>query len=113
MEEARWEDWTMKGACILLAATAVIGSAAPSVADPDYPPGCGTRDLCAAVVAVGWEGADGRAPELLLSSAHGRAALRGPFPVLAAGDGRLHVCLRHDPFGDPEVTCLLVPARRW
>jgi hypothetical protein len=103
----------MKGTCILLAAVATLGPAPPSVANDWYPTSCGTLDLCAEVVGVGWERPEDGASALVLSTALGPAAVREPFRVLDAGDGHLHLCMRYDAFGDLEVTCMLVPRRHW
>ena len=81
---------------------------------PDwYPSRCGTIDYCATVANVTWiPTVEGNPPQMLISSVHGNAIVRNGFAVLESADGRIHVCMRYDPFGDLEVTCLLVPSSR-
>ena len=49
--------------------------------------------------------------QLMVTSVHGTAAVERIFPVRQSRDRRMHVCMRFDPFGGLEVTCLLVPAQ--
>ena len=93
-----------------LSAVAVISSL---LARPDwYPPQCATFDQCSTVDNVTWVPAEaGSSPQLLISSVHGKAVVRNKFVVLQSEDERIHVCMRYDPFGSLEVTCLLVPSR--
>jgi hypothetical protein len=44
-------------------------------------------------------------------SRYGDAIVTKTIPVLVSGDSRTHVCMRYDPFGSLEVTCLMVPSR--
>jgi hypothetical protein len=91
-----------------LSAVAVIATLAEN---PDwYPRQCGTIDYCAAVGNVTWMPAtEGNPPRMLIASVHGSAIVRNGFTVMVSADARIHVCMRFDPFGDLEVTCLLVP----
>jgi hypothetical protein len=93
-----------------LTAVAMISSLS---ATPDwYPPQCVTIDQCATVDNVKWVPAvAGGSPQLLISSVHGNAVVRNKFAVLQSEDERIHVCMRYDPFGALEVTCLLLPSR--
>ena len=77
-----------------------------------YPKDCIVTDYCAAVENVAWSVlASEAAPQLIITSGNGRAVVQRNFPVHDSKDGRLHVCMRYDSFGDLEVTCLLVPTR--
>lgn len=77
-----------------------------------YPDACVAVDLCAPVDNVSWQTpADGSTLQLFISSPHGKAFVPKNFPVERSKDERIHVCMRYDPFGDLEVTCLLVPDR--
>ena len=76
-----------------------------------YPQACGSTDYCAPVEHVDFAVlVGGRAPRLIVSSIHGSAFILRPFPVRESGDRRVHVCMRYDPFGSLEVTCLIVPS---
>jgi hypothetical protein len=49
----------------------------------------------------------------MIASRYGQAAVHTNFPVHESKDGLTHVCMRYDPFGALEVTCLMVPMRRF
>jgi hypothetical protein len=53
--------------------------------------------------------AGGGLPQLVVTSKHGKAFLPRDHPVRQSQDGRMHVCMRHDPFGEMEVICFFVP----
>jgi hypothetical protein len=73
---------------------------------------CVAIDLCAPFNSVAWLTPIGvSTPHLAISSRHGEAFVPKDFPVQESRDERMHVCLRYDPFGDLEVTCLFVPNR--
>jgi hypothetical protein len=89
-----------------------IGPAAPSETHSWYPRECIAIDYCAVVESIAWVIPDGsNEPRPMLSSIHGRAIVPQSISVGKSSDERIHVCLRYDPFGSLEVTCLLVPAR--
>jgi hypothetical protein len=103
----------LKIAPIVLAFSSFAINAASS-APSWYPPECGVIDYCASVEYVFWTPpVEGRAPQVNITSLHGTATIQREFIVHASQDGRMHVCMRFDPFGDLEVTCLLVPAHRF
>jgi hypothetical protein len=91
--------------------TAFIGAAAAAAAaNAWYSPACATTHFCAPVEGVAWQVPErGGAGHLVVRSAYGDGVLRHAFEVEEARDGALHVCLQYDPFGDLEVTCLMVP----
>jgi hypothetical protein len=74
-----------------------------------YPAACATTDQCGVVenIALTGEGA----PHIVIGSRYGQANVTRSFQMLDAPDGRTHVCVRYDPFGELEVTCLMVPRR--
>src|SRR5512139_2038770 len=87
---------------------------AASSAPSWYPPECRAIDYCASVEHVFWTPPiEGRNPQVNITSLHGTATIQREFIVRASQDARMHVCMRFDPFGDLEVTCLLVPARNF
>ena len=95
-----------------LSAALFFATVGPAVADlPSwYPKDCIAIDHCAPVENVAWVvPIAGGARQLMISSMRNDAVVTRPFPVLESGDGRIHVCMRYDPFGTLEVTCLLVP----
>jgi hypothetical protein len=76
-----------------------------------YPAKCAGIDYCAAVEHVIWAAPrDGRAAQLMFTSLHGTATAQAGFTTRDSRDHRMHVCMQFSPFGDLEVTCLLVPA---
>jgi hypothetical protein len=78
---------------------------------PWYPEQCATVHYCAPVQSAPVIPADSGAPQLLVSSDRGQVIVPKDFPIRLSDDERLPVCLTYDPFGNLEVTCLLVPAR--
>jgi hypothetical protein len=93
-------------------ASAIILTASRVDAQSWYPKQCTTIDLCATVDNVAWAvPANGTMPHLFVSSRNGKAIVNRTFPVGQSRDEHMHVCMRYDPFGDLEVTCLLVPVR--
>ena len=95
---------------VVLALSSVALDAASS-APSWYPRECAAIDYCASVEHVFWVSpTDGRPPQVSITSLHGTATVQREFVVRASKDRHMHVCMRFDPFGDLEVTCLLVPA---
>jgi hypothetical protein len=74
-----------------------------------YPQECSMTDRCAAVESVAWFTPEGAAPRLTFKARELEAVVAKSFQVHPAQDGRMHVCMRYDPFGTLEVTCLMVP----
>ncbi len=75
-----------------------------------YPRECPAIDYCASVEHVFWVSPiEGRLPQVSITSLHGTATIQREFIVGASQDRHMHVCMRFDPFGHLEVTCLLVP----
>lgn len=103
----------MKNLAILAAAAVLVSTSMSQAEMPaGYPPACATVDYCAPVSDVAWIApVSGNAPQLMVVSSFGKALIHRNFEVAESKDGRMHVCMRYDPFGDLEVTCLLVPAR--
>jgi len=100
------------GPALLVAVS--TGSFREAQAQSWYPRECLTVDFCAAVENVNWiASAAGGSPQLFVSSRYGDALIQKEFPVQVSGDGRMHVCMRYDPFGSLEVTCLMVPNPPW
>jgi hypothetical protein len=98
-------------ATLAMAILAVI-STVPASADSWYPKDCIAIDYCAPVENVIWSvPTTGAAPQIIVASANRTAVVQRNFAVLESKDGRAHVCMRYDSFGDLEVTCLLVPIR--
>jgi hypothetical protein len=100
----------------LLAVALALGITEPALSDTRlrsfYPNECVAIDQCAPVDGVTWlVQPDVSTTQRFVSSVHGRAFVPRNFPVRESKDERVHVCLRYDPFGSLEVTCLLVPAR--
>jgi hypothetical protein len=78
-----------------------------------YPPDCIVIDHCAAVEGVDWVFPSGNGnPQLVVVTKYKAATVQRTFVVGESGDQHMHVCMRFDPFGTLEVTCLLVPGNR-
>lgn len=93
-----------------LAGIAPSPSAPPTATPVWYPADCVGIDYCAPVEHVFWVAQrEGRGPQLAVTSLHGTAVVQRSFAVQGSRDRQIHVCMRFDPFGDLEVTCLLVP----
>ena len=91
----------------VLAGTAVP---APVNAHDWYPLECCNHMDCAPVESiVRLVPAGGGAPQLIVTSKHGRAILRQDFPARESKDSRMHVCMRRHDSGDMDVICLFMP----
>ena len=90
---------------------ATITAATQVEAGPWYPPQC-KIDYCGPVQNAELTATrDGAATKLIIS-ANGKAAIvQHLFNLQRSKDEQFHVCMRYDPFGDLEVTCLMVPSR--
>ena len=65
---------------------------------------------CAAVETITQQMAVGaRLPQIRVTSKHGTAIVPKDFPVRASRDGRMHVCMRQNEFGDWDILCMFVP----
>jgi hypothetical protein len=95
---------------LLIAALSVV-SGPSALAAPWYPQECIRVDYCAPVEHVDWVVNKGGRGQLIVSSTRRQAVVARSFAMIESQDGRFHVCMRFDPFGDLEMTCLAVPAR--
>ena len=76
-----------------------------------YPPQC-KIDYCWPVQNAELTPTRSGAATKLVISANGRTAIiQHLFNLQRSKDEQFHVCMRYDPFGDLEVTCLMVPSR--
>jgi hypothetical protein len=92
---------------------ATIGAACKADAYTWYPPDCIAIDYCGAVEGVDWVLPRGNgSPQLVVATKHKTATVQTTFLVGESGDQHMHVCMRYDPFGTLEVTCLLIPRNR-
>lgn len=91
-------------------AAGIGGFATQATASAWYPPDCVLIDYCGPVEGAAWVSpSGGAASQLTISSKHRTGVVQRAFTTGRSNDGRLHVCLRYDPFGVLEVTCLLLP----
>jgi hypothetical protein len=82
----------------------------PVFAHSWYPKECCNSRDCAPVNNVAWYvSKNGNVSYLIISSPLGKAIIPENFPVRESKDGRIHVCISHDPFGDRYVVCLFMP----
>ena len=89
-----------------------VSAAAAFATEPvrSYPTQCAV-DVCDEVVRI--SSADlprEGSPRVLVISADREAVMAKPFPVFRSTDGRMHACMRYDPFGELVVTCLMLPS---
>ena len=90
---------------------ATITSATQVEARSWYPPQC-KIDYCGPVQNAELTATRRGAATKLVISANGRTAIvQHIFNLQRSKDEQFHVCMRYDPFGDLEVTCLMVPSR--
>ena len=92
-----------------LAALLVAGSVFPAHADSWYPRECRPDYACAPIEKLSWQApAGGGGLQLVVTSKNGKAVVPQSFPVRESKDGRSHVCMSYDPFGDVELICLFI-----
>jgi len=88
-----------------------ITAATQVEARPWYPPQC-KIDFCGPVQNAEITATRTGAGTKFAISANGRTAIvQHLFSLQRSKDEQFHVCMRYDPFGDLEVTCLMVPSR--
>jgi hypothetical protein len=98
-----------------LVALSIIGTVvnfycAPAKAHDWYPIECCNSKDCAPVENVTWSMPTGAGmQQLVVTSKHGTAIVPTDFPVRESKDGRMHVCIRQNEFGDWDVMCLFMP----
>lgn len=93
----------------ILALTAVLMTGSVFAADADswYPLECCPDYDCAPVETLKLAApTGGGTPQLIVASKHGKAIVPQSLPVRESKDGRMHVCMRYDPFGAMEAICL-------
>ena len=93
---------------IFLAATVIWQP--PAIAHSWYPKECCDDRDCTPVAKVApLMSKDGNHSFLIISSLLGKAVVPADFPVRVSKDGRIHICMSYDPFGDRSVVCLFMP----
>jgi hypothetical protein len=53
--------------------------------------------------------AAGGPPQLLVTSEHGTAIVPHDFLARESKDGRMHICMGYDAFGNRDVLCFFIP----
>lgn len=87
-----------------------VSPTAPAVAHSWYPMECCSYQDCGPVEEMTWvQPAGAGAPQLMVTTEHGRAVIPPNFPVRDSKDNRLHACMRYNPLGDTEIICVFVP----
>jgi hypothetical protein len=103
----------MKTVRSALVALSVIGATAvfvPANGHDWYPKDCCHDMDCAPVEnIVRFVPAGGGAPQLIVTSKHGKATVRQDFPVRQSKDSNMHVCIRRHDSGEMDVICLFIP----
>jgi hypothetical protein len=90
-----------------LACTAIF---APASGHGWYPKECCHDVDCAPVDDIAWlVPAGGAAPQIIVTTRHGKAILRSNVSARESKDSRMHVCMRRFDTGDMEVICLFLP----
>jgi hypothetical protein len=99
-----------KSRVMVLVALFAICPAFPAAAHSWYPRECCRDYDCAPVETLTQLLSSRRGtPQLVVTSKHGKAIVPRNFPVRDSKDGRAHVCMQYDPFGDLYVVCLFMP----
>ena len=99
-----------KSHVLVLATLFAICPAFPAVAHSWYPRECCRDYDCAPIETLTQlVSLSGGAPQLVVTSKHGKAIVPRNFPVRELRDDRAHVCMQFDEFGDMQVICLFVP----
>jgi hypothetical protein len=76
-----------------------------------YPRECCHDHDCAPVENLTWLlPTNGGTAQLIVTSNRGKAVVPQGFPERESKDGRMHVCMQYDPFGDMRLICLFVPS---
>jgi hypothetical protein len=102
---------TVHSSLILLSVLASPLCLTPARAHDWYPRECCHDTDCAPVESILRLVPTGAgAPQLIVTSKHGRAIVPQDFPMRESEDGRMHVCMkRYDALGEMEVNCLFIP----
>ena len=75
-----------------------------------YPHDCCHNDDCAPVESVVQVlPTGGGAPQLIVTTKRGTTLVPQNFPVRESKDGRMHICVRDNEYGDTDVMCLFMP----
>lgn len=84
--------------------------AKPANAHSWYPRECCHDTDCAPVDSAVWLiPAGGGSPQLRVTSKYGTLIIPDGFPARESKDGRMHVCVGYDAFGDKTVLCFFTP----
>ena len=95
---------------ILIFLAATVFWRPPAIAHSWYPKECCDNRDCTPVTNVTrLVSKDGNRAFLVIVSPLGKAVVPADFPARVSKDGRIHVCMRYDPFGDRSVVCLFMP----
>ena len=101
---------TIGSAFVALSVLAGTAALVPAKGHDWYPLECCNHMDCAPVESIiRLVPAGGGAPQLIVSSKHGKAILPQDFPTRESKDSRMHVCMRRHDSGDMGVICLFMP----
>ena len=93
-----------------LVVTCANFAAASATAHGWYPKDCCHDDDCAPVESVvRLVPTGGGSSQLLVTTKRGTTLVPKDFPVRESKDGRMHICVRADPYGGNDVMCLFMP----
>lgn len=100
----------MGSALVAVSALACTAILAPASGHGWYPKECCHDMDCAPVDNIAWlVPTGGAAPQIIVTTKHGKAILRPNFSARESKDSRAHVCMRRFDTGDMEVICLFLP----
>lgn len=94
----------------LAASLGVLLCSLPSSAQDWYPKDCCPDYACEPVKSFKWlRSKGGNTPLLSVQSRYGPIILQRDFPFRMSKDGRVHICVMYDAFGNLKVNCLFLP----
>src|SRR6476620_12445705 len=94
------------GVCSVFAGMAIVG---PARGHDWYPLECCHHMDCAPVESIApLASTSAGAPQLIVTSKHGKAIIRHDFPVRESRDSRMHVCMRRHDSGYMDAICFFI-----
>ena len=101
---------TLGSALVVFSVLSGMATVGPASGHDWYPLECCHHMDCAPVESIApLASTSTGAPQLIVTSKHGKAIIRQDFPVRESRDSRMHVCMRRHDSGDMDVICFFIP----